>query len=58
MLDKLFKPELQEQRDELLEFAKRVVAWYESAGNEDPDQQSIGSDILWSEAKALVKKNT
>ena len=35
--------------------AQAVVAWYENAGNADPNQDSPGSVNLWEQARAALK---
>lgn len=46
---------LEAENERYRAFAQRVVAWYENAGNADPDQQSDGSRELWSAARQALK---
>lgn len=39
----------------LLDFCRQVISWYEEAGNEDPNQKSVGSVELWVMAKKAIK---
>ena len=41
--------------DALARLAQGTVNWYESSGSSDPDTSSIGSDVLWSQARAALK---